>query len=359
MDFAGFADTTSSFLANCFRDRTVISVFLTRGVGSADMKPKERRETGQRDMFRSRLDQIIDMSHPLVALATRIDWTFLERFGAVYQDKPGRPPRPTRLMAGIAILKHMHDFSDEALCDRWIENPYFQYFCGEEFFQHRLPFDRSSMTRWRQRMGEEKLVALIQESLAIATRTGAAKPSDFTKLTVDRTVQPKNVMFPTDAKLMQRARERLVRFAKANGVMLRQSYARVGKYTRTKPVAKPKLGPLLPVIDAMLEADRLAPVKQRHTAKRIFERLRDEHGFGGGHTVVKDYVRLCRTRGRETFVPLAHPPGHAQVDFGEAVGVIRSTVRQPLRALRDSDGAARRWQVDRSQSHLGRALVLA
>jgi len=93
-------------------------------------------------------------------------------------------------------------------------------------------------------------------------------------------------------------------------------------YTRTKPVAKPKLGPLLPVIDAILEADRTAPVKQRHTGKRIFERLRDEHGFGGGYTVVKDYVRLCRARGRETFVPLAHPPGHAQVDFGEAVAVI-------------------------------------
>ena len=93
-------------------------------------------------------------------------------------------------------------------------------------------------------------------------------------------------------------------------------------YTRTKAVAKPKLGPLLPVIDAILDADRTAPVKQRHSAKRIFERLRDEHGFAGGYTVVKDYVRLCRARGRETFVPLAHPPGHAQVDFGEAVAVI-------------------------------------
>ena len=100
-------------------------------------------------------------------------------------------------------------------------------------------------------------------------------------------------------------------------------------YTRTKPVAKPKLGPLLPVIDAILDADRTAPVKQRHTAKRIFERLRDEHGFAGGYTVVKDYVRLCRARGRETFVPLSHPPGHAQVDFGEAIGVIGG-VRQKI-----------------------------
>lgn len=87
-------------------------------------------------------------------------------------------------------------------------------------------------------------------------------------------------------------------------------------YTRTKPAGEPKLGLLLPVTDAILEADRSAPVKQRHTAKRIFERLRDEHGFAGGYTVVKDYVRIGRARGRETFVPLSHPPGHAQVDSG-------------------------------------------
>ncbi|GAY20395.1 MULTISPECIES: IS21 family transposase [Sphingobium] len=100
-------------------------------------------------------------------------------------------------------------------------------------------------------------------------------------------------------------------------------------YTRSKPVAKPKLGSLLPVIDRILAEDYVAPLKQRHTAKRIFERLRDEHGYGGGYTVVKDYVRQSRVRSRETFVPLAHPPGHAQVDFGEAVGVIGG-VRQKV-----------------------------
>jgi IS5 family transposase len=135
------------------------------------MQPKERRETGEQDLFRSRLDQIIDLQHALVRLARAIDWRFLEeKFGAVYTDKPGHPPLPTRLMAGLAILKHMQNHSDEALCEHWVENPYYQYFCGEEFFQHRLVFDRSSLTRWRQRMGEEKLVALLQESLAVATR---------------------------------------------------------------------------------------------------------------------------------------------------------------------------------------------
>src|SRR3954464_8295011 len=133
------------------------------------------------------------------------------------------------LMAGLAILKHMRDLSDEVLCERWIETPYWQLFCGEEFFQHTPPFDRSSLTRWRQRMGEERLIALIQESLAVATRTGAAKPADFRQVIVDTTVQEKAITFPTDAKLMHRARERLVRLAQARGVTLRQSYVRVGK----------------------------------------------------------------------------------------------------------------------------------
>ncbi len=220
------------------------------------MRPKERRDSGQKDLFRARLDQIVDMGHPLARLAGAIDWGFLETsFDAVYADAPGRPPLATRLMAGLAILKHMHDLADEALCDRWLENPYFQLFCGEEFFQHKLPFDRSSLTRWRQRMGEEKLSALIQESLSVATRTGAAKPSDFSKVIVDTTVQEKAVAFPTDAKLMHRARERLARLAKKHGIGLRQSYERIGKH-------------------ALITHQRYAHAKQFKRANRALRRLR-------------------------------------------------------------------------------------
>lgn len=93
-------------------------------------------------------------------------------------------------------------------------------------------------------------------------------------------------------------------------------------YRRTKPVLRPKLDPFVATIDQILKDDSERPKKQRHTAKRIFERLRDEHGFTGGITIVRDYVRLHKQRGREMFVPLTHPPGHAQVDFGEAHGVI-------------------------------------
>jgi IS5 family transposase len=194
------------------------------------MRPKERRDSGQNDLFRARLDQIVDMGHALAKLAASIDWGFLERtFGAVYRDSPGQPPLPTRLMAGLAILKHMDNLSDDVLTARWLENPYYQLFCGEEFFCHKAPFDRSSMTRWRQRMGEERLNGLVQESLSTATRTGAAKPADFSQAIVDTTVQPKATAHPTDAKLINRAREKLARLAKKHGVALRQSYERVGK----------------------------------------------------------------------------------------------------------------------------------
>ena len=232
------------------------------------MRPKERRDTGQTDLLRSLLDVIIDMGHALVKLARTIDWSFLEqKFGAVYEDKPGRPPLPTRLMAGLAILKHTFDLSDEVLCERWVENPYYQFFCGEEFFQHRLVFDRSSLTRWRQRMGEEKLQALLQESLAVATKTEAIKPSDLNRIIVDTTVQPKNVMFPTDARLLNRAREILVRLAQRHGVKLRQSYTRLGKF-------------------ALIQYQRYAHAKQFKRAKRALKKLRTYLG-----RVIRDVTR--------------------------------------------------------------------
>lgn len=141
------------------------------------MRPRERNETGEQDLFQSRLDQIIDMKHPLVALGRTVDWSFLEeRFGEVYTDDPGRPPLPTRLMAGLAILKHTYDLSNEVLCERWVENPYYQHFCGEEFFQHRLVFDRSSLTRWRHRMGG---CEAFEPGAREAGRVGAAPGGGF------------------------------------------------------------------------------------------------------------------------------------------------------------------------------------
>ena len=190
-------------------------------------KPRDER---QKDLLRPPLDEIIDLGHPLARLAREIDWDFIDgRFSSVCRAGPGQPPLATRLVAGLLILKHIHDLSDEALCARWLENPYYQHFCGEESFQHVLPFERSSLTRWRQRLGEEQLSALLQESLSVAHRTKALSTKDLERVAVDTTVQPKNVAFPTDARLMHKAIVMLGRAAKKHDVPLRQSYVRVAK----------------------------------------------------------------------------------------------------------------------------------
>ena len=140
-------------MGDSLRNGLVIHLFSQRiGTGIA-MRPRERRESGKQDLFRSRLDQIIDMNHALAKLARSLDWRFLEeRFGAVYSDGPGQPPLSTRLMAGLAILKHTHNLSDEALCERWVENPYYQYFCDRLGLHGRI--DRHSLEVFgRQRAG--------------------------------------------------------------------------------------------------------------------------------------------------------------------------------------------------------------
>ena len=190
-------------------------------------KPRDNR---QKDLLRPALEDIIDLAHPLVRLAREIDWQFLDsRFASVCTSGPGQPPLPTRLVAGLFILKHMHDLSDEVLCARWLENPYYQFFCGEVSFCHKLPFERSSLTHWRQRLGEEHLIALVQESLSVAHKTGALATRDLERVVVDTTVQPKAIAHPTDARLCHRALEKLVDLAERNGVRLRQSYRRVAK----------------------------------------------------------------------------------------------------------------------------------
>lgn len=192
------------------------------------MRPGKRETTGSGDLFRARLDQIIDMRHELVRLAEKIDWAWLDgELAGCFSDQ-GRPAVPTRFMIGLLLLKHIHKLSDEAVCARWVENPYFQYFTGEEFFQHAFPHERSGLSHWRNRIGD-KLELLLAESLRVAHDTGALKPRDLARVTVDTTVQPKNVTHPTDAKLIVKAIEQLGALAKEHGVPLRQSYVRVGK----------------------------------------------------------------------------------------------------------------------------------
>jgi IS5 family transposase len=192
------------------------------------MRPKQQQPSRHGDLFRARLDQIINMKHELVVLADKIDWTWLDaELAECFSDK-GRPAEPVRFMLGMFMLKHTYGLSDEQLWERWVHDPYFQYFTGEEFFQHELRHERSGMSHWRKRIGE-RLDSLLAETLRVAHDSGALKKSDLARVSIDTTVQPKNIAFPTDAKLLETAIRQLGTLAKAHGVALRQSYVRVAK----------------------------------------------------------------------------------------------------------------------------------
>jgi len=192
------------------------------------MRPKQQKKADHDDLFKARLDQIINMKHELVVLADKMDWAWLDEQIAPYFSDQGRPGEPVCFMLGMFILKHTYGLSDEQVWDRWVHDPYFQYFTGEEFFQHDLPHERSGMSHWRNRIGET-LDILLQESLRVGHDSGALKKSDLARVTVDTTVQPKNITFPTDAKLLLVAIQQLGKLAKEEGVELRQSYGRVAK----------------------------------------------------------------------------------------------------------------------------------
>jgi IS5 family transposase len=197
------------------------------------MLPKKQKEGA--DLFRSRLDQIINQRHPLYRLANQIDWSYFEdKFGPSYVDGVGSPGKPIRLMVGLHYLKYTFNESDDTLVEKFIENPYWQYFCGFEYFQHTFPIDSSSMTRFRQRIGSVGAGELLKEALNTAKRSGYLRESHLNKVNIDTTVQEKAIAFPTDARLYHKMREALVRAAESRGIELRQNYKRVSKKVLAK-----------------------------------------------------------------------------------------------------------------------------
>ncbi len=181
-------------------------------------------------MEKTRLANLVNARHPMVRLAREIDWqSFDEHFGAYYSAGKGRPAISTRLMVSLHYLKYTHDLSDEAVLRGWVENPYWQYLSGMEFFEYEPPMDPSSMSRWRSRVGEAGAGELLKETIEAGLRLEIIKPSELRRVNVDTTVQEKHIRFPTDPRLYDRMRQRLVAAARSEGVSPRQSYVRVGK----------------------------------------------------------------------------------------------------------------------------------
>ena len=193
------------------------------------MKPKPQARDAF-ELFQSHFDQLLDPGHELILLANKIDWSGLEAgFIDTYCPDNGAPAKAVRLMVGLHYLKYTFNESDESVVDRWVENPYWQYFCGYTHMQHECPIHPTSMTKWRNRVGAERLEALITETIALAVREKHLPKSDLERVTVDTTVQEKNVTHPTDSKLLYKAIVKLGEAAKSRNIELRQSYVRVGK----------------------------------------------------------------------------------------------------------------------------------
>jgi IS5 family transposase len=195
------------------------------------MLRKNPVKSGQADMFRERLEAIIDLSHPISRLCEVVKWEWLaSSLSGYYSEQTGRPGGSIRLMAGLLMLKDLGGESDESLCAKWVENPYWQYFCGEEYFCHHFPIEPESLVYFRKRIGEAGLEVIFAETIRLGLVSGVVKKKEIETVTVDTTVQEKAVGFPTDTKLRHTAREALVFLAKEAGIELRQSYGRLSKH---------------------------------------------------------------------------------------------------------------------------------
>ena len=212
------------------------------------MGPK-RKHPSTGDLFQQPLAELINLKHPLVKLAELIDWSVFEtRWAEFFPSRTGRPASSPRLIAGLLYLQHTFACSDEDLIWTWVENPYWQHFCGETYFQHEPPIDPSSMTRWRQRVGEEGVEWLLTETIEAARRGKVVKAKSFEKIIIDTTVMEKAVAYPTDSRLLERARQHLVKLAGTLGITLRQNYnreaprlaAQVGRYAHAKQFRRMK-----------------------------------------------------------------------------------------------------------------------
>src|ERR1700684_1092782 len=329
------------------------------------MRPKKHKTTGSNDLFRARLDQVINMKHELVLLAGKIDWDWIDGEIAPLYSENGRPGIEGRFMIGLLLLKHIYGLSDEGVCERWVHDPYFQFFTGEEFFQHAFPHERSDLSHWRKRLGD-KLELLLAESLRVAHQAGALRSQDLQRVTVDTTVPPKAITLPTDAKLLHAAIRGLNRLARRHGVRLRQSYLRIAK-------------------GAAMMAGRYAPAKQvkRHQRpvclprSRLGRIIRDIRRKIEGQTTLEQefalplgraaQIRSQPQRQRGSQVCSFHAPevecigkgkASAPYEFGVRASIVTNNRRAPgglfvlhARAMPDNpyDGHTLRDIIDRTE----------
>ena len=189
-----------------------------------------QRVSSKPDLFSVSLTRVIDLEHPLAVLAGKIDWELLRNSVAeCFSDEQGRPAADARVVLGLLYLKSAFNLSDEHLLQQWVENPYWQWFCGFETMQHQPPIDPTTLSRWRSRLGAARLEQLLAQTIHLAQSERLLREKDLCEVNVDTTVQPKAIAFPTDARLYYKMTRALTRLAQREGLKLRQSYVRVSK----------------------------------------------------------------------------------------------------------------------------------
>ena len=258
------------------------------------MQPKREPEPPQREMFQVDLEQLIDMSHPLVRLGDVIDWQgFEQTLGSTYHPSHGAPGISTRLMVALHYLKYEHDLSDEDVVALWVENPYWQQFSGMRHFQHRMPIDPSSMTRWRKRLGDAGAEQMLRATIEAGIQMRVIRSAELKRVNVDTTVETKAIRFPTDARLYQRMRERLVKVARTEGLTIKQSYKHVGRrllmqssrYAHARQMKrartctrklKTQLGRVIREVERQTESPSVKLDKLLQTAHRIYAQQRHD-----------------------------------------------------------------------------------
>ena len=207
------------------------------------MKPNPLDPKPQDDLFKIRLDDLVNKNHALVRMAEVMHWDLLDdELGAEFCATAGAPALPTRLMAGLMYLQHTYNLSDEAVVDRWVDSPSFQFFCGESFYRHDMPCHPTSLTRWRQRIGEAGCEWLLTLTIEAALKLKVITNTSLKRVVVDTTVQEKNIRFPTDSHLYNQMRKHLVAIAHDHGLVLHQTYAKdcrhlmpkIGRYGHAK-----------------------------------------------------------------------------------------------------------------------------
>jgi len=181
-------------------------------------------KTPQLNIFKTPLKNFINMQHELCILAHEIDWESIENDLSKYYSNIGRPSVPIRKMVGLMLLKRIYNLSDERVVDRWSENPYWQYFCGEVNFQTKKPIDPTDFVYFRERIGEEGAERLLKVSIDLFEKEAADN-----EVLIDTTVQEKNITYPTDAKLHKKIIEQIRKIAGDEDIKLRQSYKRIVK----------------------------------------------------------------------------------------------------------------------------------